>query len=98
VTGISFRTACIPETHRQALEFIVEKSPDLPKGSAHTVDITIELLRDELYMVSWQGKSGNTAVHIEDFKEHRVHAFLTKKDLTFIRQSAPLIEVSKAAN
>lgn len=82
----------------QALEFVVEKSPDLPKGSAHTVDITVELLRDELYMVSWQEKSGNTVVHIEDFKEHRVHAFLTMKDLTFIRQSAPLIEVSKVGN
>lgn len=82
----------------QALEFIVEKSPDLPKGSAHTVDITIEPLRDELFMVSWQEKSGNTVVHIEDFKEHRVHAFLTMKDLTFIRQSAPLIEVSKVGN
>jgi hypothetical protein len=57
------------------------------------VDISIERLRDELYLVSWQEKSGNTVVHLEDFKEHRVHAFLTMKDLTFIKQSAPLIEV-----
>jgi hypothetical protein len=56
----------------KSLEFIVEKSPDLPKGSSHTVDIAIELLRDELYMISWQEKSGNTVVHVEDFKEHRL--------------------------
>lgn len=82
----------------RTLEFIVEKSPDLPKGSAHTVDITIEPLRDELYAVSWQEKSGNTVAHIEDFKEHRVHAFLTMKDLKFIKQSAPLVEVSETGN
>ncbi|MDB5556683.1 MAG: hypothetical protein JWL86_6667 [Rhizobium sp.] len=77
-----------------SLEFIVEKSPDLPKGSSHTVDITVAPLRDELYMISWQEKSGNTVVHIEDFKEHRVHAFLTMKDLKFIKQSAALIEAT----
>jgi len=78
----------------KTLEFIVEKSPDLPKGSAHTVDITVEQLRDELYLVSWQEKSGNTVVHLEDFREHRVHAFLTMKDLTFVKQSASLVEVT----
>ena len=78
----------------KSLEFIVEKSPDLPKGSSHTVDITIAPLRDELYMISWQEKSGNTVVHIEDFKEHRVHAFLTMKDLKFIKQSAALNEAT----
>ncbi len=77
----------------KALKFIVERSPDLPKGSAHTVQITIEPLRDELYLVSWQEQTGNTVVHLEDFKEHRVHAFLTMKNLSFIRQSAPLVEV-----
>ena len=77
-----------------SLEFVVEKSPDLPKGSAHTVDIVIEYLRDELYLVSWQEKSGNTVVHLEDFREHRVHACLTFKNLTFVRQSASLVEVA----
>ncbi len=78
----------------KALEFIVEKSPDLPRGSAHALDITIEYLRDDLYMVSWQEKSGNTVVHLEDFKEHRVHAFSTMTDLKFIRQSTALVEVT----
>lgn len=78
----------------KALEFIVEKSPDLAKGSAHTVDITIQYLRDGLYLVSWQEQSGNTVVHLEDFKEHRIHAFLTLKNLTFIKQSAAMIEVT----
>jgi hypothetical protein len=53
----------------KALEFIVESSPDLPKGSAHTVEITVGHLRDELYLVSWQEQSGNTVVHLEDLKE-----------------------------
>ena len=79
------------------LEFVVDQSPDLPKGSAHTVDITIKPLRDELYLVSWQEQNGNTIVHLEDFKKHQVHAFLTLKNLTFIKQTAPLIEVDAAA-
>jgi hypothetical protein len=77
------------------LEFIVERSPDLPPGSAHTVDITIQPLRDGLYLVSWQEASGNTIVHVEDFNEHQVYAFLTMKDSQFIRQVAPMVEVDK---
>jgi hypothetical protein len=59
------------------LEFIVERSPDLPPGSSHTVSIIIQPLRDGLYLVPWQEASGNTVVDAEDFNEHRVHAFLT---------------------
>ncbi len=77
------------------LEFVVERSPDLAPGSSHTVDIAIQPLRDGLYLVSWQETSGNTVVHVEDFKEHRVHALLTMKDGKFIRQDAPLVEVDK---
>jgi len=88
--AMSFYLNFISETR---LEFIVRRSPDLPEGSSHTVDIVIEPLRDELYLVSWQERSGNTVVHLEDFRNHRVHAFLTMKDLTFVRQSANLVEV-----
>ena len=59
---MSFYLNFLSETQ---LEFVIEKSPDLPKGSAHTVDITIEPLRDELYLASWQERSGNTVVHFE---------------------------------
>jgi hypothetical protein len=34
---------------RTELQFIVERSPDLPPGSSHTVNITIQPLRDGLY-------------------------------------------------
>ncbi|WP_336629772.1 MULTISPECIES: MoaF-related domain-containing protein [unclassified Microbacterium] len=89
---MSFVLDFISETK---LEFIVESSPDLPPGSAHTVDISIRPLRDELYLVSWQEASGNTVVHIEDFKNHQVHAFLTMNDLSFITRTAPLIELDR---
>ena len=89
---MSFYLSFISETE---LQFIVECSPDLPPGSSHTVNITIQPLRDGLYLVSWQETSGNTVVHVEDFKEHRVHAFLSMKDARFIRQDAPLVEVDK---
>jgi|BarGraIncu00222A_1022003.scaffolds.fasta_scaffold112392_2 hypothetical protein len=75
------------------LRFTVQSSPDLPAGSSHEVDIVMQPLRDGLYLVSWQEASGNTVVHVEDFNEHRVHAFLTMKDGMFIRQDAPLVEV-----
>jgi hypothetical protein len=37
------------------LERGTRSSPDLAPGSAHTVDIQLEALRDGLYVVSWQG-------------------------------------------
>ncbi len=72
-------------------------APIYPRDSSHQVEIAVEHLRDELYLVSGQEKSGNTVVHLEDLKEHRVHAFLTLKDMTFIRQSAALVEVAQDA-
>lgn len=87
---MSFTLSFISETQ---LEFTVEQSPDLPAGSSHIVDITIQPMRDEIYLVSWQEVSGNTVVHVEDFKNHEVNAFLTMKDLSFVRQTAPLVEV-----
>lgn len=69
-------------------------APDLPPGSAHAVEIVIAPLREQVYMVSWREASGNTVVQVEDFAEHRVHAFLTMRDGTFIRQSAPLVELT----
>ena len=44
---------------------------------------------------SASGPGRADVVHMEDFKEHWVHAFLTMKDMHFIRESAPLAEADK---
>jgi len=51
-------------------------------------------LCDELYLVSWQEKSGNTVVHLEDFREGRVHAFRTLENMTFVPQSVSMVETA----
>lgn len=89
--SMAFQLKFLSETR---MRFIVESSPDLPPGSSHEVGIAIEPLRDGLYLVSWQEASGNTVVHLEDFDQHRVHAFLTMTDGRFIRQEAPLAEIA----
>ena len=88
--SMAFTLTFLGETR---LRFTVESSPDRSSGSSYEVGIEIEPLRDELYLVSWQERSGNTVVHLEDFSAHQVHAFLSMTDGRFIRQSAPLVEL-----
>jgi hypothetical protein len=47
------RSSCISSA-TQGWSSSWESNPDLAPGSAHTVDIQLEALRDGLYLVSWQ--------------------------------------------
>lgn len=60
------------------------------EGMTETVDYQAILLRPGLFAVSWQEKSNNTVVHVEDFAKGTVHAHITLADGTFMRMSGPI--------
>ena len=58
-----------------------------------TVNIAVTKLRDNLFMVSWQDKSGNNVVHIEDFKNMVVYTNISMKNGSFIHLKGYLTRV-----
>jgi len=60
--------------------------PDKAHGGFESVDITVEPLRDQLFLVSWQEDDDTTVVHLEDYKNNTIVAHVTAstgKFLTF---------------
>ncbi len=45
--------------------------------SSETVDITVEPIRDQLFLVTWQEKAGATVVHLEDYKLNTIVTNIT---------------------
>ncbi|MDT5332105.1 MAG: hypothetical protein QOF31_3402 [Mycobacterium sp.] len=41
-------------------------------GSSETVDITVEPIRDLLFLVTWKERQGLTVVHLEDYRNHTI--------------------------
>lgn len=52
-----------------------------PDGSLsdgfETVNITVEPIRDMLFLVTWKEESGMTVVHLEDYKENTIITCIT---------------------
>ena len=52
-----------------------------PDGSlsqnAETVQITVEPIRDLLFLVTWKEQSGTTVVHLEDYKKNTIITNIT---------------------
>ena len=46
-------------------------------GNSATVDITVEPIRDLLFLVTWKEQSGMTVVHLEDYKENTIITCIT---------------------
>lgn len=42
-----------------------------------TVDITVEPIRDQLYLVTWKEQLGTTVVHLEDYKNNTIITNIT---------------------
>jgi hypothetical protein len=52
--------------------------PDGTLGAnSETVDITVEPIRDSLFLVTWKEQSGTTVVHLEDYKNHTIITNIT---------------------
>jgi hypothetical protein len=46
-------------------------------GQPETVDITVEPIRDMLFLVTWKEEHGTTVVHLEDYKENTIITNIT---------------------
>jgi hypothetical protein len=52
--------------------------PDGSLGAnSETVDITIEPIRDSLFLVTWKEQFGTTVVHLEDYKNNTIITNIT---------------------
>ncbi len=52
-------------------------------GSSETVAITIQPVRDGLFLVFWQETDQTTVVHLEDYKDSKITTLITGPDLQF---------------
>ena len=48
-----------------------------PIGNFETVNITVEPIRDLLFLVTWKEELGTTVVHLEDYKNNTVITNIT---------------------
>jgi hypothetical protein len=78
------------KTFRVELYFRSESSltytgvkPDGSSGSSETVSITVESIRDQLFLVTWQESDKTTVVHLEDYKNNSIITNITEPDGTF---------------
>jgi hypothetical protein len=46
--------------------------------SRETVDITVEPIRDLLFLVTWQERDGTTVVHLEDYRMNTIITNITQ--------------------
>jgi hypothetical protein len=51
--------------------------PDGSRGNSETVSITIEPIRDRLFLVTWQESDKTTVVHLEDYKMNTIITNIT---------------------
>ena len=47
-------------------------------NSSETVVITVEPIRDQLFLVTWQENDGTTVVHLEDYKMNTIITNITE--------------------
>jgi hypothetical protein len=83
---VDFRSAT-GARFRVQLDFASETSPiytgidangnPIP-NSSETVVTTVEPIRDELFLVTWQENDGTTAVHLEDYKMNTIITNITE--------------------
>lgn len=76
----------------------------LPDGTlgdqSETVDITVEPIRDQLFLVTWKEKLGMTVVHLEDYKTNTIISNITGPNTvdptkpTFLKFRGPMTQIS----
>src|SRR5712692_2124890 len=57
--------------------------PDGSHGGSETVSITVEPIRDQLFLVTWREADKTTVVHLEDYKQDTIITNITDPDGTF---------------
>jgi hypothetical protein len=64
--------------------------PDGSHGDSETESISVEPLRDDLFLVTWQESDKTTVVHIEDYKNNRIITNITSPPDTTANPPAPM--------
>ena len=64
--------------------------------NSETVDITVEPIRDLLFLVTWKEKLGTTVVHLEDYRLNTIITSITSPgaDPAFAKFHGALTQVS----
>jgi hypothetical protein len=71
--------------------------PDGTLGdNSETVDITVEPIRDLLFLVTWKEESGMTVVHLEDYRDNTIITCITAPgpDPTFSKFHGTMTQTS----
>ena len=63
-------------------------------GASETVTISVEPVRDQLFLVTWQEADKTTVVHLVDYKLNRITTNITDPDLTFSRYEGSVTLIS----
>lgn len=58
-------------------------APDGSHGGSETVSISVEPIRDGLFLVTWQEADKTTVVHLEDYRNNTIITNITDADKTF---------------
>ena len=59
-----------------------------------TVDITIDPVRDGLFLVTWTEKDKTTVVHLEDYRRYRIVTNITDPKAGLMRFEGTMTELS----
>jgi hypothetical protein len=60
-----------------SLTYTGAKADGTPVGESETVCISVEPIRDLMFLVTWKEQSGTTVVHLEDFKNRTIITNIT---------------------
>ena len=63
-------------------------------GDSETVAITVEPIRDGLFLVTWQESDKTTVVHLEDYKNLAIITNITSPDLRFSKFHGTMTQIS----
>ena len=68
---------------------------DGSRGDPETVTITVEPIRDLLFLVTWQEADKTTVVHLEDYKENTIITNITSPpDMSFQQFHGRMTQIS----
>lgn len=69
-------------------------NPDGTHRESETVTISIEAIRDGLFLVTWQESDSTTVVHLEDYKENTIITNITEPGNIFSKFRGTMTHLS----
>lgn len=71
-------------------------NPDGTKAGSETVQIGIENISSNIFLVTWQEHDKTTVVHVEDFAKNTIVTNIINPDLTFEQHHGTFDEIGGA--